>query len=823
MTRLRITFAALLLAAVPAALAQEHPTPTQGATWQRPDNAVAALVEAPPAPAVSLSPDRRFLLLSARDALPDLATLARPYEKLAGLRLDAATRGPQLGSRGRGFTLRRLATGEETVIAVPEGDLGSAIWAADGERFCFTRTTSDAIELWLCTTATGAVARVPSVVLNAVLATPVRWMPDQRHLLCKLAVPAPLPPKPAAPTGPMVQETSGRRAPARTHQDLLQDARDADLFEHLATSQLTIVEPHTGELRPVGGPDLWDRVEPSPDGTLLLVERIRRPFSFEAPVRSFPRQTLVVDLAGAVVRTLIDRRAAASGDATPTGPRGIDWHPLRPHTLYWAETIRRTRGDSGRGDSGRGEQERTPNHREAVVLLDEPAGKPRRWFTLEHRLAGLQFGDDGRLALASESDRERRRSRLWQVDAEDLDAAPVLLHERSTQDAYGDPGSPVRAPAANGQSLVVVRGGRVFFAGRGASADGERPFLDAWTLPGGARERVFESAPGCLEQFLAFLDADARRLLIRHESPTSPPNAIALDLRTGERTPMTTFEDPAQAFLAGVEKRLLRYRRADGVALSGVLYLPPGLPAGERPPALVWAYPREYGDLEDAEQVRASPFRYERLAGASHLFLLWRGYAVLNDAAMPIVGPTRTANDTFVQQLVQNAEAAVKALVEQGIDADRIAVAGHSYGAFMTANLLAHTDLFAAGIARSGAYNRTLTPFGFQSERRHYWQAPEVYQAMSPFLHAPKINEPLLLIHGTDDNNSGTFPMQSERLFQAIKGHGGTARLVLLPHESHGYRARESVLHCLAEMADWMDRHVRTPKQKAAAAAEGSK
>lgn len=132
----------------------------------------------------------------------------------------------------------------------------------------------------------------------------------------------------------------------------------------------------------------------------------------------------------------------------------------------------------------------------------------------------------------------------------------------------------------------------------------------------------------------------------------------------------------------------------------------------------------------------------------------------------------------------------------------------------MTANLLAHSDLFRAGIARSGAYNRTLTPFGFQSERRTFWEAPEMYAKVSPFWYADKIKEPILLIHGEADNNQGTFPIQSERMFAAIRGNGGTARLVMLPLEAHGYAAKESTEHTLFEMVQWFDKWVKNAKPR---------
>jgi dipeptidyl aminopeptidase/acylaminoacyl peptidase len=366
---------------------------------------------------------------------------------------------------------------------------------------------------------------------------------------------------------------------------------------------------------------------------------------------------------------------------------------------------------------------------------------------------------------------------------------------------------------SNGSTLLRVRGGGLYLAGDGASSQGNRPFVDHWDVASGKKERLFHAEPGRHETFVGFLDAQETRLLIRSESPTEAPALVVVDRGSGKRTTMLAFPDAAAELTKGVTKRLVKYEREDGVPLSGTLYLPPSYRPGQKLPCLVWAYPLEYSQASDAGQVRATPHRYLRIGGSSHLALLLAGYAVFDNAAMPIVGPQKVANDSFVEQIQKNARAAIAALAKEGcIDTARVGVSGHSYGAFMTANLLAHTDLFACGIARSGAYNRTLTPFGFQNEERTYWEAPEVYQAMSPFAHAHRINEPLLLIHGADDNNPGTFPIQSQRLFVALKGHGATARLCMLPHESHGYAARENVLHCLAEMVTWLDRHTHTTR-----------
>ncbi|MEE8142908.1 MAG: prolyl oligopeptidase family serine peptidase, partial [Planctomycetota bacterium] len=430
------------------------------------------------------------------------------------------------------------------------------------------------------------------------------------------------------------------------------------------------------------------------------------------------------------------------------------------------------------------------------------------WLRLEHRYSGFQWLEESGQALVAEYDRDRRWVRTWLVDSSG-EKERRLIWDRSVRDRYGDPGSPVRATNAGGFTVIPVHAGSILLSGLGASPQGDRPFLDRLNLQSLKSERLWQCALNSYETVSEVLARDASRILTRHETATDPPNYFVRTLPAGASRRLTDFQDPAPE-LQGIRKQLVTYKRDDGVQLSATLYLPPGYQQGKRLPLVVWAYPREFNDPRTAGQVSGSPHRFTRPSGTSHLFLLTEGYAIMDRAAMPVVGDPETVNDTFIEQIVASAKAAIDKAQEMGVaDSKRVGVGGHSYGAFMTANLLAHSDLFRAGIARSGAYNRTLTPFGFQSERRTFWEAPMLYYRVSPFMHADKINEPVLLIHGQLDNNSGTFPIQSERLFHAIKGNGGTARLVMLPYESHGYRARESVHHVVAEMMDWFETHVK--------------
>jgi dipeptidyl aminopeptidase/acylaminoacyl peptidase len=371
----------------------------------------------------------------------------------------------------------------------------------------------------------------------------------------------------------------------------------------------------------------------------------------------------------------------------------------------------------------------------------------------------------------------------------------------------------------NGERVLWQSGNSIFLAGAGASPGGDYPFLDKFDLETFKAERLFQSDKGSFESVVSLVSVDAGigvRFITERETPAAPLNYLLRTAGATEATSLTYFSDPTPQ-LRKITKQLVTYKRADGVPLSFTLYLPPDYQPGQRLPTLVWAYPLEYNDADTAGQVSGSTNRFTTIGGSSHLFFLLQGYAVLDGATMPIVGTPETMNDTFIRQIVDSAKAAIDKAVELGVtDPNRVGVGGHSYGAFMTANLLAHSDLFRAGIARSGAYNRTLTPFGFQGERRTFWEAPDIYARLSPFMHADKIKEPILLIHGERDDNSGTFPVQSERLYQAIKGNGGNVRYVTLPFEAHGYAARESIEHTLYEMLSWFDQHVKNAQSKPA-------
>lgn len=775
--------------------------------YRLPPAEIVKVLDAPPTPLVSLSPDRSRMLLISRQTLPPIADLARPMLRLAGMRIDPARNASHGPRRFVGLALQDVKPGSPaTTVSLPEGcDLSMPSWSPDGARFAFTNTTDAGVELWIGDAATGKARALSDPFLNPLGGAPFRWMPDGRTLLCRFIPegrPAP-PERPATPSGPIVQESRGRSAPVRTYQDLLQDSHDEALFEHFTTCQLAYINTLTGERRDIGRPGLYATPDPSPDGRFLLIARTQRPFSYQVTAGLFPEEVELWSADGRLVRAVasVPLREDIPIQGVEKGPRGFEWCDTEDAELYWVEAL------------DEGDPRNKVPHRDRLMVLRAPfSGEPSEVLRTEHRFTGMSWLQTGGLALVREYDRDRRWSRTWlhEMGPAVIGRAPRLVWDLSTQDRYNSPGSPLTTRLPNGRTAVrMTADKRIFLAGQGASPEGDRPFLDTMNLADLSTERLWRCEAEAYESIVDVLAHDGSTLLTSFETKNDFPNYFIRDARTGARAALTGFVDPAPE-LRACHKELVKYTRDDGIELSATLYLPPGYSPGSRLPLFIWAYPLEYNDAGTAGQVSGSPHRFTPFSGASHLFLLTQGYAVLDNATMPIVGDPETVNDTFVEQVVASARAAIDKAVAMGVaDPERVAVGGHSYGAFMTANLLAHCDLFKAGIARSGAYNRSLTPFGFQGERRTYWEAVETYTRLSPFTHANKINEPLLMIHGELDSNSGTFPMQSERLFHAVKGHAGTVRLVMLPFENHGYQARESVMHTLAEMVDWLDEHVK--------------
>jgi dipeptidyl aminopeptidase/acylaminoacyl peptidase len=595
----------------------------------------------------------------------------------------------------------------------------------------------------------------------------------------------------------------GRFATVWTYQDLLQTPHDAKLFKYYAISQMHEIDITSGNSRKIGNPGVYLGADPSPDGKLLLVYRVKEPYSFSVPYYSFPHSEEIWDRDGNLVHLLADRplEDEVPIGGVPTGSRSVGWRPLKSATLVWVEAL------------DEGDPEKEAAYRDKLMTQSAPfSDEPKEIMKIKERYGGISWLQQEGLALLSERYWKKRWRTTSLVNVDDPNYAPKKIIDMDYQDRYNDPGRPITTTTASGERVILQDKDWIYLSGSGASPKGDMPFLDKFNIKTMEKKRLFQCSEGSYESFVDFVGKSRNQIITRHESKTEPPNYYFYNLKNKKKQALTSFVDPAPQ-LTGVKKQLIKYTRDDGIELSGTLYLPQNHKEGERLPCVIWAYPREYQNPKVAGQIRGSAHRFTFFRGTSQLFFLTQGYALLDGAQMPVVGDPKTMNDTFVEQIVSSLKAAIDKLDSMGvIDPQRVGVGGHSYGAFMTANLLAHCDHLAAGIARSGAYNRTLTPFGFQSERRTLWQAPDIYFKVSPFMHAHKINEPILLIHGEVDNNSGTFPIQSRRIYHALKGHGATARLVMLPNESHGYRARESVLHVLAEMFEWFEKYVKNKK-----------
>ncbi len=773
--------------------------------YQRPPEEIAKLLEAPQTPAVAISPDKSLMALLDIDDYPTIEELSRPELRIAGLRINPDNFGPSRANFSTGIKFKNLSDQKEyTVAGLPSPlQLSNFSFSPDSHKAIFLQTYADHIELWLIDLATFTAKRLTDKKINATLANPITWLSNSQHILVLAAEPTKaLPQKVRTPAGPVIEENLGKKAPSRTYQDLLKNPYDEALFEYYGTStpySVTI----GGQVKAIGSPDLYASISPSPDGTLILTRTIRRPYSYLVPAGLFPQSVQVSDIRGIPLKKIADLPLAdnipVGFNSTIKGPRNHTWRSDKPQTLVWVEA------------QDGGDPKAEAAIRDKVYQWTSPfTDNAQELISLPLRFQGISWGDD-HTAWIYESWWANRQTRTYQVDPASPSHKKVIA-DRSYEDTYSDPGNVITTYNAYGRPVMLIQNNTIFLRGDGASPEGDRPFLDKLDLATGKTTRLWRSEAPYHEFVVSLLDTKkAVTFMTSRESQTENPNYYIRTAGTKNLTRVTAFPHPYPQ-IRDVKKQVLKYKRADGVDLTADLYLPPGYKKENGPlPTFFWAYPQEFKSKENAGQVSGSPYTFTRISWGSPIYWVVRGYAVLDNASIPIVGEgNKEPNDSYVEQLVSSAKAAIDYGASLGVvDPNRVGVGGHSYGAFMTANLLAHSDLFKAGIARSGAYNRTLTPFGFQQEERTYWQAPEIYYQMSPFSFADKIKEPILLIHGEADNNSGTFPIQTERFYNAIKGHGGTARYVLLPYESHGYRAKESILHMLWEMDNTLEKYVK--------------
>jgi dipeptidyl aminopeptidase/acylaminoacyl peptidase len=772
--------------------------------YQRPPEEIAKLVEAPLTPAVILSPDKTMMALLDRSDYPSIEELSRPELRIAGLRLNPDNFGPSRGNYFVGIKFKIIRGMKEyAVTGLPTPlQISNASFSPDSKKLAWLQTYPDRVEAWVIDLTTFAAKKVSSRRINATLGNPISWISDSNTLLLlAVASTGSMLQKSRVPVGPVIEENLGKRAPSRTYQDLLKNPHDELLFDFYCTSQLISVSL-TGEEKELGAPAVYNSQSPSPDGTLILTRTVQRPYSYLVPVNLFPQQVSIINRQGSLVKKLTDIPLADNiplgFSATIKGPRSHAWRADQPATIYWVEA------------QDGGDPKVKAEIRDKVFTAVSPFEGSRELISLPLRYGGISWANN-QLAWVYESWWNDRKERTYQINPSVPDSKKIVF-DRSSEDVYTDPGNPLTTINSYGKSVIQVNPDQsIYLSGLGSSPEGDRPFLDKMDLTSGKITRLWQSEAPYFEYVVSMVRGLKVSFITSRESATENPNYF---MRTmGAKTPvqLTSFAHPYPS-LKNVKKQVLKYKREDGVELTADLYVPANYKKEDGPlPTFFWAYPEEFKSKANAGQVKGSPYTFTRLNWGTPIYWVTRGYAILDNASIPIVGEgDQEPNDTYIQQLVASAKAAIDYGASLGIvDRKRVAAGGHSYGAFMTGNLLAHSDLFAAGIARSGAYNRTLTPFGFQAEERTYWQAPQVYFDMSPFSFADKLKEPILMIHGEADNNSGTFPIQSERFYNAIKGHGGTARFVLLPYESHGYRAKESVLHMLWEMDLWLEKYVK--------------
>lgn len=778
--------------------------------YQIPPKEMADLLLAEPTPGVSVDSKAEWMLLTGRNSYASVEELAMPEYRIAGLRINPNNFAPSRQVYINNLTLKNIKTSLNRQVTGLPAPLfaGNFNWSPDEKKISFTQTTQKGVDLYVLDIATAKATKINKQFLNTVLGSGVTWI-NNKTLLYRVAImqATAAPKKPLMPKGPTVQQNLGKAAPSPTYQDLIKSPYDEELFDFFATSQL--VKNTNGLETPIGKPAIYAFVSPSPDQSYLLMRIIRKPFSYLVSAFGFPSTINITDLNGKVVKEIIK---LPSAEGTPSGYdntqnvlRGFDWRDDEAATLTWVKPL-----DSGLIKA-------KVDYHDAVYALPAPfLAEPEELFKTQTRYRGTVWGN-AEFALVQEGLRSKQTVKVSRYNP--TTGSLETLFERNQTDAYGDPGDPVTTKNKYGRQTVhMLENGTKFLMNntKGSSTKGDLPFLAKYDLKSKKNDIIWRCSEGTYEMVADVLDANNLVLLTRKESQKQAPNYYIknLILKVADKQ-ITSFKNPYPA-LEGVNKEKISYTRADGVDLTGDLYLPKNYnKAKDGPlPLLIWAYPREFNSASDAAQIRGSKDRFTTISWASPVYWVTQGYAVLDNAEMPIVGVDgKKPNDTFIDQLKLNAEAAINKLADLGLaDRNRVAIGGHSYGAFMTANLLAHTNLFKAGIARSGAYNRTLTPFGFQNEERTYWDAPQLYHEMSPFSYANKIKTPILLIHGDSDNNPGTFPMNSERLFNAIKGFGGTSRFIFLPYESHSYAGRENLLHMLWEMNTWLDKYVKNSK-----------
>ncbi|AXT49949.1 S9 family peptidase [Aquimarina sp. BL5] len=795
----------LLLFVISIAKAQEN------LPYQKPVKEILDLVDVTLAPSVRIDQKGENLIFLYRDGYKTITELSEQEMRLAGLRINPKTNISSRANYYKNIKLKKTGDTEaKQVIGLPDNPrITYVAWSPDQTKAAFTNTTANGVELWVLDINTFNATKITDASLNANMGSPFRWFKDNSALLVKFLPKnreSLIDTQNTVPKGPTISVSEGTKAQNRTYQDLLKNPNDEYNFEQLATSEISKVSID-GSKKEWASAGMYSDFSFSPNGEYVMITKIEKPFSYLVPYYRFPKETTIYKSTGESFKIVnqvpIDEVRPKGFMSTRTGKRSMNWRADKPASITWAEAL------------DKGDPDIKVEYRDEVFQQDAPFNKdPVSLLKTINRYSGIQWSSTDEVAFAYDYWWNTRNTKTYVFNPNKLSEKPKIIFDRNYQDRYSDPGSFVNTRNEYGKSVVNIDKKHVYLTGDGYTKDGQFPFIDKLNLSDTKTTRVYQSSyTDKVENIYYATNIKKGEFLVGIESPSEYPNFYIRNITTKNGLKqITNFKNPFSA-IQDVHKEVIKYKREDGLELSGTLYLPIGYDTAkkEKMPMILWAYPREFKDKNSASQSTSNPNEFTYPFWGSMIYWVTRGYVVLDGASFPIVGEgDEEPNDSFRKQLVANGKAAIDAVDALGyIDRNRVAVGGHSYGAFMTANLLSHSDLFAAGIARSGAYNRTLTPFGFQSEERSYWEAPDVYYTMSPFMHADKMKTPLLLIHGEADNNSGTYPLQSERYFNALKGLGATARLIMLPKESHGYRAKESILHLIWEQDQWLEKYVK--------------
>ena len=778
--------------------------------YRIPPESIMKLADYERAPSVSIDTKKEYMLLSYHNTYKTLEDLNQQEMSMGGLRINPITNISSSVNYTHNLKVRKVNDTEPVQVkGLPlNPHIAYVSWSPDETKIAFTNTAVHGVELWVLDLSTAKATRLTPPVVNANLGNPLNWYRNSRQLLVRLLPkvrPELIDPRKELPDGPMVSMSDGSISQNRTYPDLLKSTSDEINFVTLTSSELHTVEL-TGKCDLFKGEDMYASESFSADGNCLLVTTLRKPFTYVVPLNRFPQLSVVYDLSGNEIRTVNDvplSEVLPKGFmAVRKGKRGLNWRPDQPATLYFVEAL----------DGG--DPEVAVGYRDALYQWAAPFINPPVLISKTiSRFAHVIWGNDS-VAVLQDEWYDTRNEKTYLINPAIADENPKIINDRNFQDIYSDPGNFETVKNEYGKYVLAIENNNLYSVGEGHTPTGQFPFIDEFNLKTLTSKRLYQSAyTDKMEEIIDVEDYKKGEALVRIQSKNEYPNYYFRNIKKkNSLTQITHFPNPFES-IKDVYKEVIKYQRADGVELSGTLYLPVGYDRvkKEKLPLLIWAYPTEYIDKNSAGQTTANPNEFTFPYYGSFVYWVTRGYAVLDDAAFPIIGEGEDEpNDTIIDQLVSNAKAAIDAVDTLGyVDRKRVGVGGHSYGAFMTANLLTHCDLFAYGIARSGAYNRTLTPFGFQSEQRNYWDAPDAYNAMSPFMNADKMKTPILLVHGEEDNNPGTFTLQTERYFQALKGLGAPARMLILPKEAHSYVARENILHLLYEQDRFLEEYLK--------------